>query len=86
MFSEDQAFGSSDIFRLKILPYTDPRGINSPFKKSFSLILKNNLNGEETEIIYDYNSGNFKAIAPDAVNYSIYLKENSENPEEGNKY
>lgn len=63
LFGEESNFGIQDIYKVEILPFTDPLAAENPLAtKDFSLTIENEKNGEIIEIEYTRKTDAFKII------------------------
>ena len=61
LFGEDENFGEEDIYRVEILPFTDPSvPANSKFGQDFIFQIENEETGEIIKVIYDRKSDSIK--------------------------
>jgi len=71
LFDENN-IGKEDIFKLEILPFTEPKPVENPeFDKNFIIILNDIENSGKIEIIYDKKSDLFKVKSSDGKTYKI---------------
>lgn len=75
LFGDELNFGEQDIYRLEILPFSDPIApLNSSFIQDFTIILEGSENGEKLEIIYDRKTDNFTINSSQKTKYKLTLK------------
>ncbi|MCF8380232.1 MAG: hypothetical protein K9H49_11680 [Bacteroidales bacterium] len=75
LFGEESNFGVEDIYRVEILPFTDPQAPENPLAtKDFIMRLENSKSGEIIEIEYNRNTDSFKIKTPIGGNAEWSIK------------